>query len=72
MTDLCVVFFAECGETHARASALHDETGTATPMLLESTHSFFMFTVPPVLQLVGTRVQVSVTACFPVLNQQRK
>lgn len=32
-------YFAERGKTHARASALHDETGTPHPlMLLEHTH----------------------------------
>lgn len=31
-------FFAERGKTHARASALHDETGTPhPPMFLEDT-----------------------------------
>lgn len=40
MTDRCMwCFVAERGKTHARAFALHDETGTPRPpVFLEDTH----------------------------------
>lgn len=61
-------FVAECGEAHARASTLHDETGTAPPHHPLSRQ----FLCLQFLQLAGYRVHVSVTACFPVLSQQRQ
>lgn len=48
-------FVAECGEAHARASALHDETGTA-PLPP-------MFTVPSACRLQSSCVSHSLFSC---------
>lgn len=64
-------FVAERGETYARASALHDETGTPhPPVFLEDTHQCQLYIYLSFRMRVH-RFQELVTTRFSVKKQQQ-